>query len=93
VVAGKAIIAATGLGQPFAASVGLSPNVSPIFLANVFVNFDGCAATIKCIATVALRAGNPIVLAGIHVVIIRFEPCALEALKLLAVVVKGPASL
>src|SRR5512133_811998 len=71
----------------------LSSDDSPILLANVFINHNWCAATIQRIAPSALRAGNPIILAGVHVVVVRLETCSLEALKPLTTVMKRATGL
>src|SRR5439155_26836168 len=76
------------LGHGLMNSLRLSSDVSPILLAHVLINLNGCAATIQRIAASALRAGNPVVLACLHAVVIRLEARALETLKRLTTVVK-----
>lgn len=68
--AGKAIIQAGRLGDACTNSIWLSPDVPPVFFANAFVNLDGRAPAVQSVNTIALGAGNPIVLACIHVVVI-----------------------
>src|ERR1041385_4186963 len=69
-------------------SLRLSSNVSPILLANIPINLNRCAATIQRIATFALRARNPIILACLHAVVIGLKACAFEALERLTAVVQ-----
>jgi hypothetical protein len=80
-------------GQTFMNSIWLASNVSPILLANVFIDLNGGAATIQRIASSALRAGDPIVLACHRAVVVGLKTCALEALESLAPVVESPPGL
>ena len=74
-------------------SVGLSANESPIFFTDVVIDLDWAIAAIQGVTAIAFRAGDPIVLAGCDVEIVRFEASTFEALKLLAAIVKGATSL
>jgi hypothetical protein len=69
-------------------SLRLLSDVSPILIANVDIDLNWCAATIQRIATSALRARNPIILACLHAVVVGLEACALETLKSLALIVE-----
>src|SRR5580658_96619 len=66
-----------GLGQTFIEPIRLTSDGPPVFLANVVVNLNGGAATIQSVAAVSLRPGNPVVFAGIHVVVVGLEACSL----------------
>jgi hypothetical protein len=79
---------APGLSLGFMNPLGLSSDVSPILIANVVINLNGCAATIQCIATSALRARNPIILACLDAAVVGLETCALKTLKSLATIVE-----
>src|SRR6266568_5024498 len=74
-------------------SLWLSPDVSPILFSNIVVNRDRCAATVQCITAVALRPRNPVVFASVRVVVIGFEPCSLQALKLQTPIIKRATGL
>src|SRR2546423_9383678 len=65
----------------------LSSDSPPRFPANVLVNLDGWCP-IQCIATSALRAGNPIILACLYTVIIGLEAGSLETLEGLPTIIK-----
>jgi len=55
-------------GQPLTASLWLMSDISPVLIANIVVDLDRRAATVQSIAAVALRAGNSVVVMGVHVV-------------------------
>src|SRR5437868_13826946 len=74
-------------------SFRLSSDVPPILIANIFINLNGCAATIQSIATSALRPGNPIILACLHAVVVGLETCSLEALERLTTVIECSSGL
>src|SRR6185503_298427 len=67
--------------------------LSPVLLANVFINLDGCAATVQRIATSALGAGNPIILSRLHAVVVGLEARPLEALERLTAIVECASGL
>ena len=59
----------------------LSSDVSPILLAHVVVDLDGRASAIQRIPAMALRTGDPEMLACFHVIIISFEAASFETLE------------
>src|SRR5690349_16503048 len=69
------------LGDIVMNSLWLSSDVSPILLANILIDLNGQTAAVERITTSALRAGNPIVLACLHTVVIGLEACTFEALE------------
>jgi len=73
-------------------SVRLSPDVAPIFFADVFVDLDWRAA-VQRVAAAALGAGYPIIVARLDAVVVGFEASALEALECPAMVIESAASL
>jgi hypothetical protein len=74
-------------------SVGLSSDVSPIFLADVLINFNRRVATIQGVTASALGPGDPVIFACFYAVVIRLEACALEALKSVAALIESAACL
>src|SRR6185437_14833758 len=89
----SSIRSTASLRHPFLNSLGLSSDLSPVFFPHVFVYLDRRAADIQCVSASALRAGNPIILAGLHTIVVGLETRALEALKRLATVIKCAARL
>lgn len=59
---------------------GKLSDASPIFFANIGINLD--KTRIEAVAPIFLATGDPVVLAGFAVKIIRFEYVAFEAAKL-----------
>jgi hypothetical protein len=66
----------------------LPPNVAPIFLAGVFIDFDRHIGAIQRVAASTLRTGNPIILSRLYAVVVGLEASALEAPERLTTVIE-----
>src|SRR5690348_11853095 len=64
-----------------------------VLLAHVLVDLDGRALAVEPVRAVAPRPGDPVVLAGLHVRVVRLEAVALRAAKALAAVVERGTAL
>lgn len=82
-----------GAARSCSRSLWLSSDVPPILLTHVVINLDGRAAAMQRVTAVALRTGNPEVVACLDVVVVRLKTQPFEALKAPAAIVNRPASL
>jgi hypothetical protein len=74
-------------------SVGLPANQAPIIFADVVIDFNWTISAVQGVTAIAFWPTDPVVLASFDVEVVRFEACAFEALKFLAVIVKSATSL
>src|SRR6516164_1434768 len=70
-----------------------TPNVSPILLGNIWVNFDGAGPSPMPVPTVLFRPGNPILFAAVHVEIVAGDSLTAAGMKPLVAIVEGASGL
>src|SRR5256885_14724282 len=66
----------------------LTPDVAPIFFADVIIDLDRRAAAVERVTAAALGTGDPIVLAGLYAVVVGLETLALKALECLTTIIE-----
>src|SRR5438105_558341 len=71
----------------------LPPDLSPIFLTNVFVNLGWDVPAIQPIAAASLGSGNPVILTRVHVIVVGLETRSLQTLKSVPAVIQRTPSL
>jgi hypothetical protein len=59
------------LGKLFVFPSWLFPDFCPVFLPNIFINFDWAAAMPVSIPPVFLRTRNPVTFSGLYIVVVR----------------------
>lgn len=67
---------------------GLFADAGPVFFTNIFIDGSWLRA-VEAVLAVFLWAGNPVVIAGVNVKVVRFKAIAFQALECFPLVVKA----